>query len=38
MTFGGKRTELEILVLSELSQAQKAHVLAYLWNLDLNCQ
>jgi hypothetical protein len=37
MSFARKWMELEIIMLSEISQAQKAkyHVLTFLWNLDL---
>jgi hypothetical protein len=38
MSFVGKSTKLEIIMLSELSQSQKtklSHVLIHFWNLDL---
>jgi hypothetical protein len=37
LSFAGKWSELENIILSEVSQAQKAknHVLSHMWNIDL---
>jgi hypothetical protein len=34
LSFAGKWMELENIILSEVSQAQKAHVFSHMWNID----
>jgi hypothetical protein len=36
MLFAGKWMELEIIMLSEVSQVQKDKVFSYMWKVDLN--
>jgi hypothetical protein len=37
LSFGGKWMELEIIILSEVNQVQKAksHIFSHVWNVDL---